>query len=407
MNFNVKSSTFTAMLIVTIAAPAHAQQRGIILPSTSSTWSGGNHPSSANLPLAQAASASSEILGNIQPRYNVAPIGVLPGKTASFLSAVRAVNNRQHVTGYSYVYAGNLFLTGQGFLWQDGQLKALPLLGGWPAAFGFSINDRDQVVGTANNVDASGNILQTAVLWDHGQPVNLGALHPGWNSAALDINIWGVAVGVSGPVNTFDFGVATPVVWFGNTVQALPLLPGETAGTALEINAEGVIAGSQQSATNLIPCLWYWNGAGYTAVNLGGLGGDVGQAFGINNLNQVVGYSLFPGDIHGEGFLWDVQHGLKFFLPVPGDTDDGAFNINDLGQVVGQSGVFDNTGKHISQRAALWENGKVFDLQTLVPSGTLPLTYEIGNINDLGDIAVNATNPNGSPAALLLVPKRN
>jgi hypothetical protein len=33
---------------------------------------------------------------------------------------------------------------------------------------------------------------------------------------------------------------------------------------------------------------------GYVAVNLGSLGGDVGQAFGINNINKAVGYWLYP-----------------------------------------------------------------------------------------------------------------
>jgi probable HAF family extracellular repeat protein len=394
-------AALSSMLINTIAAPANAQGRAII-GTGSAAWTGGNRMSQPSQPQQQTWFAPIET-NNDNVRYKVVPIGVLPGKTTSFLTVVRGVNNLEHVTGYSYVYTGNIFLTGQGFIWQNGKLKALPLLGGWPGAFAFGINDLDQVVGAANNMDGSGNILQTAVLWDHGRPVNLGALHSGWNSEASDVNIWGVVVGASGaPAGVSDEN--TPVVWYGGTVHALPLLPGEAGGVAEEINALGVIAGWQTSDTNVIPCLWYWNGNGYTAVNLGSLGGDFGQAFGINNLIQAVGYSLFSGNIHGPGFLWDYRHGLQPLPLLPPDTDATVFNINDLGQIVGDSQVYDNNGNFISQRAAIWENGTVIDLQTLVPPGTLPLTYEMGNINDFGDIAVNATNPDGSPAALLLMP---
>ena len=388
-------------LIVTMAASVNAQPPDI----HRHMWTGGNTVSESNQALLQWSNPHVDS-DDQDVRYSVVPIGVLPGKTASFLTGVRGVNNLEHVTGYSFVLTGNLFLTGQGFLWQDGQLKALPLLHGWPAAFAFGINDRDQVVGTANNVDGSGLILQTAVLWEHEQPIDLGALHPGWNAYASDINLWGVIVGASAPVIAQNTGPATPVVWSGGTVQALPLLPGETGGSANEINALGVIIGVQTSATNTIPCLWYWNGTGFTAVNLGSLGGNSGEAFGINNFTQVTGYSLSAGN-HAQPFRWDPQRGLQPLPLLPPETDCNAFNLNNLGQIVGNCNVFDSKGNVVSSRSVIWENGTVLDLQTLVPKGTLPLTYEMGNINDLGEITVNAMNPDGSPAALLLVPKRN
>ncbi|MBV8864307.1 MAG: hypothetical protein JO210_02780 [Acidobacteriaceae bacterium] len=177
-------------------------------------------------------------------------------------------------------------------------------------------------------------------------------------------------------------------------------------GAANEINSFGVIVG-WQFLTNggVIPCLWYWNGTGYTAVDLGSLGGNVGQAFGINNVNKVVGFSLYGGNLHGPGFLWDRWRGLEALPLLSPDTDATVYNINDRGQIVGDSQTFSDDGELISQRAAIWEHGTVEALQTLVPPNTPPLTYESSNINDLGDIAVNATNPDGSPDALLLVPR--
>jgi hypothetical protein len=96
------------------------------------------------------------------------------------------------------------------------------------------------------------------------------------------------------------------------------LLPGETQGQPWEINVLGVISGVQwQDGTNEIPCIWYWNGSGYTAVNLGSFGGDYGEAYGINNLSQAVGYSYNPGNLNFLGFLWDYQHGLQSLPLLP------------------------------------------------------------------------------------------
>ena len=399
----VVMTLFTALampvLLVMTSLPAHAQRTGLSERSGSLASTGGNRMSQTSQTSPQTSNANIES-NNHNARYKVVPIGVLPGKTTSFLTTQRDVNNIAHVTGYSYVYTGDyhsLFLTGQGFIWQNGKLKALPLLSGWPGAFGFGMNDRDQVVGTANNMDGSGNIVQTAVLWDHGQPVNLGTLQPNSNSVALDVNIWGVVVGGSqNPATCCN----TPVVWYGGAIHALPYLPGMDHGFAEEINDLGVIVGRQgpPDQSSQIPCLWYWNGTGYTAVNLGSLGGNYGDATGINIWGQAVGWSTYVGDQHAPGFLWDYQHGMQVLSPLPGDTDAQGNNINDLGQVVGFSfGTF-------AQEAVIWQNGTVTDLQTLVPAGTLPLTYNIGNINDLGEIAVDATNPDGTSLGLLLVP---
>jgi uncharacterized membrane protein len=404
-----RSVAIMSMLTITFAGAALAQRPPA--HRNSDMWFGGHHPSQSNQALPEISTNSAQSINpddsdnDDQVRYKVISIGV-PGKTASFLTIVRAVNNREHVTGYSF--AGDpstpkAALTGQGFIWRDGKLEALRLLEGWPGAFAFGINDRDQIVGTANNVDAEDNLIQTAVLWDHQRPMNLGALHPGWISEALDVSIFGEVVGASAASGESEF--STPVFWYGGHIHALPLLPGENGGWANEINALGVIVGWQESAANQVPCLWYWKGNGYIAVNLGSLGGDYGQAFGINNFNKAVGYSLYPGNIHGPAFLWDRKEGLEALPLLPPDTDAVAYNLNERGQIVGDSQIFNESGQFVSQRAAIWENDTVEALQTLVPPNTPPLTYESSNINDLGDIAVNATNPDGSPDALLLVPR--
>jgi uncharacterized membrane protein len=392
-----------ASLVMT-AVPVTAQQRSIHRSDSPMSTSGGQM-SLSNQTLLQTSNTNIET-NNHNARYDVVTIGVLPGKTNTVVPNVKSVNNFEHLAGYSFVYTGdfnNVALTAQGFIWQNGRLKALPLLAGWPGAWAFAINDRDQVAGTANAMDGNGNIVTTAVMWDHGQPINLGMLQPNSNSFPLGINIWGVVVGGSQIPGT---GSNKPVVWYGGAIHALPLLPGMDHGFAEQINDLGMIAGRQGApdGSSQIPCLWYWNGSGYTPVSLGSLGGDFGDALGINDFGQIVGWSLYAGDIHGPAFVWDGVHGLHALPSLPGDTDGSGNNINELDQITGYSQLFDDNGNFVSQRMVIWQNGTPTDLQTLVPAGT-PAFTDVANVNDLGQIGIDSGSlGDGTIAGYLLVP---
>jgi uncharacterized membrane protein len=329
---------------------------------------------------------------NSQVKYSVVQIGVLPGKTNSLLPDAKSINNLGHAAGYSYAYkAGdfnNLFRTGQGFIWQNGKLKALALLSGYMGAVAYALNDRDQAVGIAVNVDSNNNLSYTAVFWNNGQPVNVGTLFPGSNSQPIAVNNWGVVVGGSAlPDNS---GSNAPFVWYGGSIHALPFLPGMNHGFAESINDFGVIVGRQGSPDGSIqvPCLWYWNGTGYTPVILGSLGGNFGDAIGINNLGQATGWSTLVGDLHSPAFISDFR-GLHALPQLLGDTDGYGSQISDLDEITGWSQLYDAQGNFISQRVVIWQNGEPILLQSVIPP-SVPTLGDIGNANIFGQISVSS-----------------
>ena len=105
----------------------------------------------------------------------------------------------------------------------------------------------------------------------------------------------------------------------------------------------------------------------------------------------------FPGDQLFHAFLW--KDGVKTDLgTLEGDSTSDAHGINSKGQVVGSS----ENGP--SSRGFLWENGKMFDLNTLVSPGSKLNLYFPTIINDRGEIAGQGQLPNGDIHAFLLIP---
>jgi probable HAF family extracellular repeat protein len=79
--------------------------------------------------------------------------------------------------------------------------------------------------------------------------------------------------------------------------------------------------------------------------DIGTLGGAQSVAQGINNLGQVVGYSTTPDGVY-HAFVWDSVNGMQNLTPENGGF---AFAINDLGTIVGEA-YFDGALK-----PTIWE----------------------------------------------------
>jgi len=150
----------------------------------------------------------------------------------------------------------------------------------------------------------------------------------------------------------------------------------------LWLNDMGQMVGSSGNcSTDNIHALFWQDGR---VIDLGNLGGKINNvAYDINNLGQVVGYSDLPGDSTMHGYLWQKSTGMIDLGTLPGDVGSDADGINNLGQVVG--GSWDADG---NDRAYVWQNGVMTDLNTLIPADSpLYLIEATGTINDWGQIA--------------------
>jgi probable HAF family extracellular repeat protein len=108
-------------------------------------------------------------------------------------------------------------------------------------------------------------------------------------------------------------------------------------------------------------------------------GGNI--AFDINNQGQVVGNSDLLGDTTSHAFLWTRRTGMQDLGTLSGDVASASISINDAGSVIGAS-----IDASENPRAFLWENGVMTDLNTLI-AGDSPLYLLTGcSINSRGEI---------------------
>jgi uncharacterized membrane protein len=256
-----------------------------------------------------------------------------------------------------------------GFAWQDGVMSALPTLGGYDG-YAAGVNNRGQIVGWAETsyhdpTCTSPQVLQfEATVW--GPKLNQVTALKGYgsdpDSAATAINDLGQVVGISGICSVAVGGASAEhaVMW----ENGMPINRGNIGGQA-------------------------WN-----------------TPVAINNHGVVTGLANTSGDRNASlspaGFIWTKSGGMKEILPVPGtgDTNSIGFDINNSGQVAGQS--FGPSGL----RAMLYRDGVSLDLNALVVGGNSNLDLVLAQgINDAGEIvgtAIDSTT--GLQVGFLAVP---
>ena len=204
-----------------------------------------------------------------------------------------------------------------------------------------------------------------AFVWQNGAKTDLGLLPGGTNSQVNWIAASGLTAGVA------DNGQMDPLLgvpqfrgtFWGHdgTITDVGALPGTYFAWTDAVNSRGQVVGQ---ALNTIPDPYSIYGQGYQAraflwdskkgmQDLGTLGGTDAIAAAINDQGQVLGWSytnsvpspICPPFLTTGSFLWDRKNGMKDIGGL-GGTCTLANDLNDQGQIVGQSSLTGDTTAH-------------------------------------------------------------
>lgn len=343
------------------------------------------------------------------PRYIVYDTTTLGG-TFAFGSGV---NNLGWVTGASTNATGALHAT----LAAPGTLIDLGTLGGTNSAVEWPVkNNHGLVVGISETAtpepngeafSCSGFIPTNGhtclpFLWQNGDLSPLPLLG-GNNGFATEINNSGIAVGWA-ETSVADPSCVHPeqvlqflAVQWGpgrDEKRVLPPLGDDSVSAATAINDAGEVVGISGScdvaigALSAKHALLWRHGQPVKLPTLGGKGWNTPMA--INNRGVIAGFSDTPGDLVGkvltanfQATLWTAD-GIVNLHTLPGDATAEATGINDRNQVIGTS--FPPPTSTNPSRAFFWQDGKMYDLNSLVqPSAPLYL-ISTGDINERGVI---------------------
>jgi probable HAF family extracellular repeat protein len=267
-----------------------------------------------------------------------------------------AINEDGHIAGNA---DGGLFL------WRAGTVtRQRP---GTVASFSrVTINDRDQVAGTATG----GDDVSRAFVWHHGR-MTLLPTPDGASSRAVDINNAGQVVGT---VTRPGASGEQPVLWQDGRMTELGT-PGDAAGAPAAINERGQVIGNTDTGSPYDrPFLWQ---NGRTTDLLAGTDAATGRVTALNDAGMMTGYAGF-GDHNSRPVVW--RDGGLTVIGLPGHVGSGSF-LNDRGDVVGPTWP-DPENLSVPFR---WRNGRT----TLYPEPVADIAWTVIGIDRHGHIAVD------------------
>lgn len=320
--------------------------------------------------------------------YRVIDLGSLGGGT----SRGYGLNDKGEVVGRS---RGPELTDGSrgevhSFYYSNGNMKDLGTLGG-DEAYGRGINNNGQIVGNARFEPDNTNFH--AFVYENNTLKDLGTLGgKGVHSRAEAINEKGQIVGWS---DTDDVGASTQAYLYEKgTMKGLGTLGGQHSN-AFDINNNGLIVGTASKAdTAEFHAFSYQNDLMTDLGTLATEGTGFSEARGVNDLGQIVGYSMTDGGAF-HAFLY--ENGTMNDL---GSLHDDAYAnaINNKGQIVGDLRVDARR-----EDAFLYENGEMVYLDSLM-SAEDQAKWKLQNawgINENGAITGFGTIKNEGHAFLL------
>lgn len=317
------------------------------------------------------------------PVYYIKQIGLLPGGTYSI---AHGINNQGEVAGYadrpSHRDPQDSSDVAVFYSHSTGLIEIhTPNVNASEFGLGFDINDLSQVVGYIEQ-DFLGAFIWSAA-------TGVWSLHYGFCTAAA-INNQGVIVGSQMQGNDPQ----AACVWDGprQTFRLLEPWVAPDTSEATGVNDQGVIVGWKQPVGGLPAAFIVYPGGGLQPVAAFQDPGS--KAYGIGNGGHVVGESFNAGVTRA--YIWTPAGGLVY-LDTLGGISSWANDANVTGSVVGTVIMPDGN------RAFLYENGVMNDLNIYIPPGSGWHLQDAVAINDHGQIAGNGLF-NGKRMGFVLSP---
>jgi probable HAF family extracellular repeat protein len=313
------------------------------------------------------------------PRYLVTDLG----------ESINAygISNQGEVVGYAQIPKS---LDLRSYVYRAGGKQLLPTLPGYKISGGNGINDLGHVVVEASRSPSKhekhGPLgWPTRVfLWRNGKMRDLGTLG-GRDSDSPHMNNHDEVVGRSWTRRTFiaklgitslNMTICRAFLWRDGRMRDLGTLGGHDSHAA-GINDRGQVVGTADTSVPEEHAFLWENGRMRDL----GTAGIKSAAFGINNKGEVVGVS------GGRAVLWQ-QGKMTYLGSLGGRLVNGvAAAINNGGQVVGTAYTSTmETDPHPLRRGFLYREGRMLDLNDLIPKETQWVLEGAWAINDRGQI---------------------